>query len=111
MKRKKVLNTLKSKKYDVVLLQETHLSELQKKKLRGHWVGQIFYSVGSSSSKGVSILVHEHLQFKSKRIITDDSGGMVIVEADIQGHSMVLANIYVPNLDFPIPSLFFFLVC
>lgn len=56
IKRKKILNTLKAKKYDIVFLQETHLSELDNKKLHRDWVGHVYYSVGSSVSRGVTIL-------------------------------------------------------
>ena len=101
VKRKKILGTLKAKKYDIVFLQETHLSELENKKLSRDWVGQVFYSVGSSKSRVVTILVHKHLQFKSNRISTDDNGRMIIIETDIQGHPMILANVYAPNLDDP----------
>ncbi len=45
VKKKKVLSTLKSKKYDLVFLQETHFSELENKELHRHWVRQIFYYV------------------------------------------------------------------
>lgn len=100
IKRKKILSTLKARKYDIVFLQETHLSALENKKLRRDWVGQVFYSVGSSKSRGVTILVHKHLQLKSNRICTDDIG-RIIIETEIQGHPMILANIYAPNLNDP----------
>lgn len=94
VKRKKILSMLKARKHDIVFLQETHLSDLENKELRGDWEGQVFYSVGSSKSRGVAILVHKHLQFISKIIFTDDNGRMVVIETVIQAHPMVLANIY-----------------
>ena len=101
VKRRKILSTLKARKYDIVFLQETHLLELDNKKLRKDWVGQVFYSIGSSNSRGVAILVHKHLQFKSNKVFSDDQGRMVIVKAELEGHHLILANIYAPNLDDP----------
>ena len=50
IKRKKVMNSLKSNKYDVVFLQETHMSPQKSDKLCVGWVGHVFYSAGSSKS-------------------------------------------------------------
>ena len=52
---------LKNKNYDVVFLQETHISKEESQKLCAGWVGHVFYSIGSSKSKGI---VSKHLQFK-----------------------------------------------
>ena len=65
IKRKKVMGSLKSKKYDIVYLQETHLTPEECKKLCRDWVGHVFFSAGSTNSKGVIILINKQLQFKS----------------------------------------------
>lgn len=62
IKKKKVMTSLKRAKYDVVFLQETHLSPTESMKLCIGWVGHIFYSEGSSNSKGVAILINKNLQ-------------------------------------------------
>ena len=99
VKRKKVMTMLKNKKYDVVFLQETHMSKEESEKLCAGWAGHVFYSIGSSKSKGVITLVSKHLQFKCLKQIKDNSGRMIIVLAEIQSQKMILANIYAPNLD------------
>lgn len=99
IKRKKVMTSLKREKYDVIFLQETHMSTEESKRLCGGWIGHVFYSVGSSKSKGVIILISKHLQFKCIKQITDDLGRIVIVLAEIQGQTLILANIYAPNGD------------
>lgn len=109
VKRKKVLNTLKAKKYDIAFLQETHLSELDNKKLQRDWVGHVYYSVGSSASKGVTILVHKHLQFRNQKLYTDEQGRLIIMLAEIGGQPYILVNIYAPNVDDP--SFFGHLEC
>ncbi len=64
IKRKKIFSILKSKQYDIVFLQETHLSAEESDKLRKDWVSQVFFSVGSSQSRGVITLINKKLQFK-----------------------------------------------
>lgn len=102
VKRKKVMMMLKNKNYDVVFLQETHMSKEESEKLCTGWVGHVFYSIGSSKSRGVITLVSKHLQFKCLKQIKDNSGRIVIVLAEIQSQKMILANIYAPNLDDPV---------
>uniref|UniRef100_A0A3B4Z9Q3 exodeoxyribonuclease III n=1 Tax=Stegastes partitus TaxID=144197 RepID=A0A3B4Z9Q3_9TELE len=99
IKRKKVMTMLKNKNHDVVFLQETHMSKEESEKLCVGWVGHVFYSIGSSKSKGVIILVSKQLQFKCIRQIKDNSGRVIIVLAEIQSQKLILANIYAPNLD------------
>lgn len=99
IKRKKVMNSFKSNKYDVVFLQETHMSPQESDKLCVGWVGHVFYSAGSSKSKGVTILINRNLQFKCLKQIKDTLGRIVIVLAEIQGLKLILANIYAPNGD------------
>uniref|UniRef100_A0A3B4ZHM5 exodeoxyribonuclease III n=1 Tax=Stegastes partitus TaxID=144197 RepID=A0A3B4ZHM5_9TELE len=60
IKRKKVMTMLKNKNHDVVFLQETHMSKEESEKLCVGWVGHVFYSIGSSKSKGVIILVNNY---------------------------------------------------
>ena len=75
------------------------MSKEESEKLCTGWVGHVFYSIGSSKSKGVIILVNKHLQFKCLKQIKDNLGRMIIVLAEIQSQKLILANIYAPNLD------------
>lgn len=51
IKRKKILAQLKSLKSSIALLQETHLNELEHKKLKREWVVQVFFA-SSQKSRG-----------------------------------------------------------
>ena len=53
IKRKKIFSVLRSKHFDVVFLQETHLSAEESEKMCRDWVSHVYYSVGSSQSRGV----------------------------------------------------------
>lgn len=95
------MTRLKSNKCDVVFLQETHMSSVEVMKLCCGWVGHVYYSEGSSNSRGVAILVNKNVQFKLIKQIKDSSGRMIIILVEIQGQKMVLANVYAPNGDAP----------
>ena len=99
IKKRKVITFLKRKKYDIVFLQETHLSPQEAEKFGKIWGGHVFFSAGSSKSRGVIILVNKHLQFKCLKQFKDKLGRVIIVLAEIQGQSLMLANIYAPNVD------------
>uniref|UniRef100_A0A8C6T7R8 Endonuclease/exonuclease/phosphatase domain-containing protein n=1 Tax=Neogobius melanostomus TaxID=47308 RepID=A0A8C6T7R8_9GOBI len=64
IKRKKILSQLKSFKCSVALLQETHLNELEHKKLKREWIDQVFFaSCPKSRKRGVAILFHRNTFF------------------------------------------------
>ena len=92
---------LKTKKQDVVFLQETHCCPQESVKLCRDWVGHVSFSAGSSKSRGVAILINKSLQFRLRREVKDEEGRIIIILAEIQGHALILANIYAHNVDQP----------
>lgn len=63
IKRKRILTFLKKEKADIALLQETHLSSEEHKKLKRDWVGQVYFSSSSRNKRGTAILIHKNLPF------------------------------------------------
>ena len=64
VKRKKIRTQLKKLKCSLGLLQETHLNDVEHKKLKRDWVAQIFYAFCSNSRKrGVAILIGKSVSF------------------------------------------------
>uniref|UniRef100_A0A667ZXY0 exodeoxyribonuclease III n=1 Tax=Myripristis murdjan TaxID=586833 RepID=A0A667ZXY0_9TELE len=98
VKRFKVLSHLKSLDCDIALLQETHLSKEESLKLKQRWVGQIFFSPGTSASKGVCILIAKKILFTVLDVITDKEGRWVIVSGELENNKIILMNLYAPNL-------------
>ena len=101
IKRKKIITFIKSKRCDIAFLQETHLLSQESRKLCRDWVGYVSASCGSSRSRGVAILVHKQLQFKCIRESRDEVGRVLLLLSEIQGHKVILANVYAPNTDDP----------
>lgn len=56
VKRRKVLNYLKQRDSDVVLLQETHLLEKDTHRLHDRWIKCAFHNNFTQKKRGVSIL-------------------------------------------------------
>ena len=100
-KRKKCLSFLKSKNCDIAFLQETHLPLGEERKLRVGWVSHTLVSCGTSKSRGVAILVKKGSHFKCIKENRDDAGRLLLMLAEIQGFSVILVNVYAPNVHDP----------
>lgn len=75
VKRRKVYSLLKREGVDVSLLQGSHLKENEH--LKYSWVGQVYFSSFTTSSRGVVILIHKNLPFQLM-CIKDKYGRFVI---------------------------------
>ena len=56
-------------KYDIICLQETHITHEKYKEWKLDWPGVMFYSVGSNVSKGQIILINPKLKYTSAIVI------------------------------------------
>ena len=96
IKRKNIFTKFKKERYDFVCLQETYVSEDDKKLWEMEWGGQVLFSSGSKRSLGQLILIKKDIQldvkciYKSARIIT-------ISFESTQG-TIFLINAYAPNV-------------
>uniref|UniRef100_A0A3Q2CN90 exodeoxyribonuclease III n=1 Tax=Cyprinodon variegatus TaxID=28743 RepID=A0A3Q2CN90_CYPVA len=91
LRKRKVLSFIKSKKCDIVFVQETRLSPLDSQMLSVGWAGFVGAASGSSKSRGVTTLISKHLQFKCLKQSKDDAGRTLLL----------LSNVYAPNIDDP----------
>ena len=96
-KRKAVLRWLEKSKYDVVLLQETHSTQEIEKLWHEDWKGPIFFSHGTSNSKGCCILISSSLDFKPLSIKMDSDGRFLILQCLIADEIISIVNVYAPN--------------
>ena len=96
-KRECVFNWLLKQNADIFFLQETYSTKEIENQWRKQWRGELFFSHGTSRSKGVLVLVQENLDFKVKSTYTDDSGRFIFLDTLIQDSPFLLANIYAPT--------------
>ena len=96
-KRKCIFNWLLKQKADIFFLQETYSKKEIENQWRKRWREDLFFSHGTSHSKGVLILVRENLDFQVEATHIDDLGRFIILDTLIQDSPFLLANIYAPT--------------
>ena len=94
---------LKKKKKDpfIYCLQETHCraKDIYRLKMRG-WK-KIFYANGNDKKLGVTILVSDKIDFKTKSITKDKEGHYIMIKGSIKGEDILLVTTYAPNTGAP----------
>ena len=95
IKRKNIFSKFKKEKYDFVCLQETYISEDDKKLWEMEWGGQIFFSSGSKRSLGQVILIKKDMQFEVKFIYK--SARIITISFESTQGTIFLINAYAPN--------------
>jgi exonuclease III len=92
-KRKKIFFDFNQKySSDIIFLQETHSTPQIETEWNRDWDGQIFYSHGTSRSRGTAILIQRHLVDKVIEVSKDTDGRFVIIVIEY-----TLINIYAPT--------------
>ena len=73
---------------------------------KSQWPGEIYFAHGSIHSRGVAILIRKGFDFELKSLRSDDEGRYLILKANIQDVTLLLINVYAPNITTK-QSLFF----
>ena len=92
------MSQLKKLKCSIALLQETHLTEAEGKKLNKDWVNQVFHA-SYGKKRGVAILINKSLPFSAEKVIKDNMGRYVMVVGSISDLTVSILNVYFPNED------------
>ena len=96
-KRHKILMYLKRRNIHIALLQETHLVEVEVKRLQKRWRGQLFATEYSGYARGALIWVRAGVPFETTMKKIDRGGRYVLVDGKLDGKPLMLASIYAPN--------------
>ena len=96
-KRRAIFSYLKSQKATIFCLQETYSSIEDEKVWSAEWGGKIFFSHGSSHSRGVCTLLNPNSLFNLRRIEADSEGRLLIVKVIIDEDCYFVSNIYAPT--------------
>ena len=83
----------------VCLLQETHSTEAIESTWNKEWGSQIFFSHGSTKSKGVAVLFPAGMGYKVNNVLRDDNGRYIILDIDFEHSNVILLNVYAPTKD------------
>ena len=100
-KRLSVFNWLNTTERGITLLQETHSDSGIEKQWEKELEGSIYFSHGTSSTKGVAILIPNILKslLKVNEMKKDDSGRILVLHCEMAGTEVVIFNIYAPTKD------------
>lgn len=101
IKCRKLFDIFKKNKYDVIMLQETHATAKDIYFWKNQWGGDVFYSNGTSASRGVMTLFRKGLEFSIDSQYTDTDGQLVILDSVIRNRKYYMINLYAPNTDQP----------
>lgn len=99
VKRGNIMAHLRKLDADIIFLQETHLKNDDRFRLRGRWVEHVFHSSFNFKSRGSAIFIKKNIPFISNKVISDIRGRYVIVVGKLYNTPVVLASIYAPNVD------------
>lgn len=100
-KRRSLFKHLRSKKYNIICLQDVHLQNEMEKYIKAEWGYNIFMSSFSRNSRGVMVLMNNNFEHKVERVKIDPNGNFVILDLNIEGKNITLVNLYGPNEDKP----------
>ena len=82
-KRRDVLNYMRSLKYSIICLQDTHFSKTNERIIEKEWVYRTFLSSFNSRSRGVAILFNNYFEFKVHKTFRDASRNYLLIDLEI----------------------------
>ena len=101
VKMRKVFHHLRSITNDIIFLQETHSSVNDEKFWKQQWGEHAWFCSHSSNSRGVAILIRNHISPVLNSLYADPNGRYLIMSVTLKGLSLILCNMYAPNEDDP----------
>ena len=100
-KRRKLFRSLHNREYDIVFLQETHITKNKEKVWKNEWGSKIVFNHGESNARGTAILFVHHLDPKITNTWKSEDSRILFLQLEINSVSFTLCNIYAPNSDSP----------
>ena len=92
----------KKEQFDIILLQDTHLSATTVLQVKEEWEFKCINSTHSTHSRGTSILINNTFEYHIGQIKVDPGGNFVLVELKLsKDFVFLIGSIYGPNEDNP----------
>jgi len=89
-----------------IFLQETHITINTDAQWKNEWGAEIITCHGSSNACGVAVLIRNGFDCTIRQQILDVLGCYIIFKADIKDKTYLLINIYAPNKDKDLLTIF-----
>ena len=100
-KRRDVMLYIRQSDFNVIFLQDTHMTTRMIPYFECLWKGKGYHSCFSPRSRGTSILIRNTMQHSLISVINSDCGNYVIVVCKICTDTYAFVNVYGPNKDNP----------
>ena len=97
-KRQRVYLWMKNQQCNVMFIQESHFTENIQSDIQKEFKGQIIFNHGNSQSRGVAILIKDHLNAKIIDVYKDEDGRLIVANVEIEESIYTLVNVYAPNI-------------
>jgi exonuclease III len=100
IKRHRLTNWIK-KDPTICCLQETHLINKNKHRLRVKGWKKIYQANGPRKQAGVVILISDKVNFKPTLIKQDREGHSILIKGELHQKEITIINLYAPNVNAP----------
>ena len=100
-KRQRLAEWIQKQDPYICCLQETHLKTGDTHRLKVQGWKKIFHANWDQKKAGVTILVSDKLDFKTKAVKRDKEGHHIMIKGSIQEEDITIINIYPPNMGAP----------
>ena len=94
-KRRQLFSLFKRNQYDVVCLQETHITEKEVEQWKKEWGGELLYTQQTSNSGGLVILCKPSKCSHIKEIHSE--ARILAISLKVIDKTMAIVNVYAPN--------------
>ena len=106
-KRRAIFQWLRNYHSGIVLLQETHSSQLLENQWRKEWEGDVYFNHGTNLACGVAILMPKNLVYTVNDQVIDNHGRFLLLDISTEDWNMVIINIYAPTKDHALEQIDF----
>lgn len=96
-KRRDLFHYIRHKTYNIIFLQDIHITENVCSFVKAEWGNDIYISPYRSNSRGVMILLRDNFEQKVEATHIDKNGNFILLDIVMCEKRITLANIYGPN--------------
>ena len=100
-KRQRLAEWIQKQDTYICCLQETHLETNDTYRLKVKVWRKIFHANRDQKKAGVSILISDRIDFKTKAVERDKEGHYMMIRGSIQEGDKTVINTYAPNIEAP----------
>ncbi|EDO27510.1 predicted protein, partial [Nematostella vectensis] len=96
-RRATAFSLLRRNRYDIILLQETHWTDEIQDDILREWNGDIYFSNGTNSARGVAILLNPRLDYNLTQTKRDTTGRVINITIELEDQTLCITNRYAPR--------------